>query len=104
MARFDVYRHPDAKRRKVIPFFLSIQSDSLDFLATRVVVPLVADRSFGARIPFLHPSLVVQGEAVILAINELVAIETSILGPVVANQAHDASTIVSALDYLVSGY
>ena len=104
MARFDVFRHPDPKRRRHNPFFVSIQSDALDFLHTRVVVPLVAESAFGPRIPFLHPALTVEGQTVIAATNELVAVECAVLGHVVANASTDASTLVSALDFLVSRY
>ena len=104
MARFDVYRHPDAKQRKDVPFFVSVQSDMLDFLRSTIVVPLVAKAAFGARIDFLHPLLHVNGSSVILATNELVAVERKVLGTAVANLAVDASTIVSAIDYLISGY
>lgn len=104
MARFDVHRHPDPKRRKTNPFFVSIQSDALDFLRTRVVVPLVATQAFGPRIPFLHPELTIENRNVVLATNELVAVELSILGHVIANASADAPAIVTALDYLVSGY
>jgi toxin CcdB len=104
VGRFDVFRHPDPRRRKTVPFLLSIQSDTLSFLETRVVVPLVIEQTFGARIPFLHPLLEVDGSSVVLAVNELVAVETSLLGGVIANLSRDASTIVSALDYLISGY
>ena len=104
MARFDVYRHPEPKQRKLIPFFISIQSDSLDFLHSTIVVPLVAENAFGPRIAFLHPVLDVIGQPVVLATNELVAVERKLLGPAVASAAVDASTIVSAIDYLISGY
>ncbi len=104
MARFDVYRHPDARRRRAVPFFVSIQSDTLDFLRSTIVVPLVATASFGPRIDFLHPLLEVNGQPVVLATNELVAVERSVLGNAVGSAAVDASTIVSAIDYLISGY
>ena len=104
MVRFDVYRHPDAKQRKALPFFISIQSDTLDFLRSTIVVPLVAERVFGPRIEFLHPVLDVNDHFVVLATNELVAVEKKLLGSAVANLAVDASTIVSAVDYLTSGY
>lgn len=104
MARFDVFRHPDSRRRKTVPFLLSIQSDALSFLETRVVVPLVIEQTFGPRVPFLHPLLEVDGIAVVLAINELVAVETTLLGGVIANLSRDASTIVPALDHLLSDY
>ena len=104
MARFDVYRHPDARRRKVIPFFISIQSDTLEFLRSTIVVPLVAESAFGERIEFLHPLLDVMGHKVVVATNELVAVEKNLLGAAVGNASVDASTIVSAIDYLISGY
>lgn len=104
MARFDVYRHPDARRRKANPFFVSIQSDVLDFLRTRAVIPLVDERSFGPRIDFLHPLLEIEGHSVVLATNELVAVEHSVLGHPIASARGEASAIVAALDYLISGY
>lgn len=104
MARFDVYRHPDARQRRTLPFFISIQSDALDFLRSTIVVPLVAEKAFGPRIAFLHPVLDVNGALVVLATNELVAVEKNLLGAAVANLAVDASTIESAVDYLISGY
>ena len=104
MARFDVYPHPDSRQRKLIPFFISIQSDALEFLRSTIVVPLVAESVFGPRIDFLHPVLDVSGIKVVLATNELVAVEKKLLGTAVANASVDASTIVSAIDYLVSGY
>ncbi len=104
MARFDVYRHPDAKRRRSVPFFVSIQSDTLEFLHSTIVVPLVAENAFGPRIDFLHPVLVVMGRAVVLATTELVAVEKKILGTSVGNVAIDAATIVASVDYLISGY
>jgi toxin CcdB len=104
VARFDVHRHPDPKRRKTNPYFVSIQSDALDFLRTRVVVPLVTTHAFGPRIPFLHPELRIDDQTVVLATNELVAVELSLLGQVIANASSEATTIITALDYLVSGY
>lgn len=104
MARFDVYRHPEVRQRKATPFFISIQSDALDFLRSTIVVPLVVERAFGPRIPFLHPVIDVIGQPVVLATNELVAVERKILGSAVTNVAVDAPTIVSAIDYLISGY
>ena len=104
MARFDVFRHPEAKRRKTVPFLLSIQSDALDFLATRAVAPLVAENAFGPRIPFLHPVLDVDNQRVVLAINELVAVEATLLRGAVSNLGRDSTAIITALDYLISGY
>lgn len=50
MAQFDVFRNPNRKTNKIIPYLLDVQSNLLDMLATRVVVPLiVADKLKAAR-------------------------------------------------------
>lgn len=40
MAQFDVYRNPNPATRARIPYLVDVQSELLDSLATRVVVPL----------------------------------------------------------------
>lgn len=104
MARFDVHRHPLAKSRRSVPFLLSIQTDALDFLATRLVAPLVVEKAFGPRIPFLHPIVPIDGDRLVVAMNELVAVDRALLGAPVFSMRESASEIVAALDYLVSGY
>lgn len=104
MARFDVHRHPLVTRRRTIPYLLSIQSDALDYLETRIVVPLVLEKAFGPRVTFLHPLVDVENGKVVLAMNELVAVDRALLGPSVANLQMHATEIVTALDYLISGY
>lgn len=37
MARFDVYANPDLVERKLIPYFLDVQSDHVKGLLTRVM-------------------------------------------------------------------
>ena len=104
MARFDVYRHPLAKRRKSVPYLVSIQTDALDYLETRIVAPLVSEKAFGPRIPFLHPIVALDHETVVVATNELVALERSLLGAPVANIRESAAEIIAALDYLIAAY
>ena len=40
MAQFDVYRNANPATRTRVPYLLDLQSDLLDPLGTRVVVPL----------------------------------------------------------------
>ncbi|MEO8936179.1 MAG: CcdB family protein [Burkholderiaceae bacterium] len=53
---------------------------------------------------FLYSVLDMNGANVLLATNELVAVEREFIDAAVANLSVDASTIVSAVDYLISGY
>jgi len=47
MAQFDVYLNPNPDTRKPIPYLLDVQTDLLDTLATRVVVPLILAEEMG---------------------------------------------------------
>lgn len=40
MPQFDVYANPSASTKRMYPYLLDIQSDTLSALATRIVVPL----------------------------------------------------------------
>ena len=42
MARFDVYANPVVAERKHTPYFLDVQNDYIDHIATRVVCPCAA--------------------------------------------------------------
>ena len=56
MAQFDVYENTDVQSRKRTPYLLDIQSDILESLSTRVVVPLRAyTQDQDAVISKLHP-------------------------------------------------
>ncbi|CAA6816935.1 MAG: Unknown protein [uncultured Thiotrichaceae bacterium] len=43
MAQFDVYRNNNPASQEHIPYLLDVQSDLLDVLNTRVIVPLNED-------------------------------------------------------------
>ena len=59
MARFDVYSNPVVAERKHTPFFVDVQNDHIDALATRVVIPLRREAAFGPRARHLNPLLTV---------------------------------------------
>ena len=66
MARFDVYRHPDAKQRVTTPFLLDVQNEYISGLQTRVVLPLRRAERVAIPLRDLNPALEVEGVAVIL--------------------------------------
>lgn len=100
MARFDVHRAPG----RASAFLLDVQSDLLDHLQTRIVIPLLAPDRVPPTMAELHPRFVVQGESFVLATQLLAAIPRRELGPAVANLAADRDTITRALDLLLTGF
>ena len=104
MPQFAVYKNKNAATRTRFPFLLDIQSDLLDPLATRVVVPLEPAGAAGSRsMQPLTPAIRVAGKNYLMITPQLAGVTARELGPVVADASADRSTIVAALDFLICG-
>jgi toxin CcdB len=104
MAQFDVYRNPNAASRGRIPYLLDVQSDLLDALATRIVVPLCKpDVLSGKPAERLNPAFEVEGRRLLMLTPELAGVPRKALGERVANLAVERAAIVAALDLAITG-
>ena len=104
MARFDVYPTPFPDERPHTPYWLDVQSDHLDSLATRVVLPL---RRVQAGVPLkqrLNPEFVVDGVAVYADTANLATYPHALLRRPRSNLRDQRLAIDNALDFLFSGY
>lgn len=101
MAQFDLYINPNPKTNKEIPFLLDIQNDILKSLSTRVVVPLVLDMK-PAKI--LNPIFEINALSVTMSTAELAGISTDNLGPVVCSLKDKRDEIISAIDFMITGF
>ena len=104
MAQFDVYENPNPETRQTIPFLLDIQSDLLDGLATRVVVPLIAASAMGKPARHLNPVFTIKRAKVVMSSAELAGIPTRLLGNKVGSLKEHRAEIIAALDFLFSGF
>ena len=104
MAQFDVHANEDPASRSRAPFLVDVQSDLLDELATRVVVPLLP-LSAGAASPItrLMPVFEVQGARFALGVPQLAGVSRTVLGRKVSSLASRRHEIISAFDVLLSG-
>jgi len=105
MARFDVYANP-GKHAATTPFLLDVQSDLLDGLDTRVVIPLRKLQTF-PKVKLsnrLTPVLTVQGEDLLLETPKMGAVPQRILKTPVASLTGEQAQITAALDFLFQGY
>ncbi|HEX5394048.1 MAG TPA: CcdB family protein [Rhodocyclaceae bacterium] len=105
MARFDVYRNIGGHQERV-PFLLDVQSELLDRLDTRIVVPLrkrSADGD-GAMIVGLTPELELDGEIYVMETSKLGAVPVRALRSKVASLNDQHDRIVAALDFLFQGF
>ena len=94
MARFDVYCNPGRKRVNV-PWLLDVQSNHLDALATRIVIPLRRLDCF-PNVPLpedLIPVVMIDGVACLLDTPQLAAIPGNELKNPVASLGDKHSAI-----------
>jgi toxin CcdB len=105
MARFDVYANTGPHATHT-PYLLDVQSDWLQGLDTRVVVPLRKTAHFpNVKLPDqLCPVFTVAGEECLLETPKLAAVPLRLLKTPVASLVTDQARIVAALDFLFQGY
>lgn len=101
MAQFDVHRNP---RRGEYPLLLDVQAEVLTQLGTRVVVPMVSLKRFGARpMTRLNPTAKIRNTEYVLVFQELAAVPASALGERVASLEDRRYELVAAIDLLFTG-
>ena len=103
MAQFDVYANPNPDTCGDIPYLLDLQSDLLDPLTTRVVIPLIRHSSMPKPARHLNPVFEVCGERVVLSTAELAGVPRSALGEVVGSLSAHRDGIIRAIDFLIAG-
>lgn len=104
MARFDVYANPIARERRETPFFLDVQNDYINGLATRIVIPLRREAEFGPRAQRLNPCVVVDEETLVLDTAALGAVPLNLLKRPVGNLRAHQGDITIALDTLFGAF
>ena len=104
MPQFAVHRNPNPASRNAIPLLLDVQSELLDTLNTRVVVPLYIPAAMqDGIIATLMPRIEVDGEPYIAVTPELAGISRKSLGVQVSDVSHRRYDIIAALDLLLTG-
>ena len=105
MARFDVYPNP-GNHAVTTPYLLDVQSDLLDGLESRMMVPLRSLKHF-PKVKLsnrLTPVLTIKGEAFLLETPKMGAVPHRILKSPVASLSDEQDQITAALDFLFQGY
>lgn len=104
MTQFDVHKNTNPETNQTIPYLLDVQTDLLDTLATRVVVPLITVSAAGKAIRHLNPEFKVKETAVVMSTAELAGISARSLGKKVETLKDRREEIIAALDFLFTGF
>lgn len=104
MSQFTLYKNPDKATAATYPFFVDVQSDLLENLNTRLVIPLtpvelIEKKAPSHLCPIIHLD---EGDFVILT-QQTTSVPTKIL----IEPTHDLSAfrdeIIAAIDFLITG-
>jgi toxin CcdB len=105
MAQYDVYPNPSRSAADGIPFVVVIQSDLLDALPTRLVLPLADANDPHAKAPAaLCPPITVNGQRLLALAHFSAPLPAKALREPIANVATQASALVGAIDAVLSGF
>jgi toxin CcdB len=104
MPQFAVYKNRNEATRARLPLLLDVQSDLLEPLNTRVVVPLSPAATAKARtMEALTPKLLVAGKEYVMVTPQLAGISVRELGTLVDTVSSERAKIIGALDLLITG-
>ncbi len=105
MPQFAVYRNENPGSAEEFPFLVDVQTDLLDELDTRVVIPLgKAAELTGFPMRYLIPVVAFQGEPYALLTPQLAGISRCELGPQAGSLADQERAISTAIDFLLRGF
>jgi len=103
MAQFSLYQnHGDSN--DIYPFFIDVQSELLDSLNTRLVIPLTPSARLEHRAPdHLCPILHIDEGDFILLTHQMTSVPVSILTTPVHSLDAFRDEIIAAIDFLITG-
>jgi toxin CcdB len=105
MQQFTLYRNRNPSTRTVFPLLLDVQSSLLEDLQTRVVIPLTRkSRLAGEPVGHLMPVIEFEHDTYVLVTQHLAGIARAELGAPAGSLARQRDAIISALDFLFTGF
>lgn len=105
MSQFDVYKNMDTLGNTQSPLLLNVQTDFLDSLDTRVIIPLMPIQSYpGKPVSNLHPVFEISGKEYIAVTALMRSVQSSQIGEKVSTLKGDSDKINTSLDFVFSGF
>jgi toxin CcdB len=105
VAQFSVYRNKNARTKAAFPFLVDVQSDLLEPLNTRVVIPMTKSPALTKRpVSHLTPEVSFNGDRYMLMTPQLAGIGRAELGPLAGTVVDERQTILAAIDFLLTGF
>ena len=99
MARFQIFDSPEGDG-----YLLDVESDLIDMVRTRIVVPLLPARQTPPDVARLHPVFAVGGQDHVMATHLIATVPVEILAAPRGDLSEHRDRITAALDMLFHGF
>lgn len=100
--QFDVFANPDRNSAAAHPYLIVLQSDALFGIDSCVVAPLVSPKAI-KHLERLLPVVSVNGKSYVIAVPDMAAVPTAMIGKSVANLDVERHRILAAIDLVFVG-
>ena len=105
MSQYMVYKNSNPNSKKAYPYLLDVQSNFLESLETRIVIPLSLLSLFQNReIAKLTPTFKIEGKDYLLLTPQMASINRKQLGSQVSDLSNKHHEILSSIDFLITGF
>jgi toxin CcdB len=102
LRQFDLIPNPSERSRAYAPYFVVLQSHHLENLDTVVVAPAIRDAE--RKITSLDFEIEFHGEALVVAIGEIFALERSLARSSIGSIAQHEDAVRRGLERLLGGF
>jgi toxin CcdB len=105
VAQFAVYRNKSPRTKSTFPLLVDVQSELLEPLNTRVVIPLTKVAGLAKKpVRHLTPTIPFDGDTYVLMTPQLAGIARADLGAHAGTLVGERETIMNAVDFLLTGF
>jgi toxin CcdB len=103
MAQFDVYPNPSSSAKQGMPYVVVVQSDLLESLATRLVIPLASQEAADKTPEKLSPAITVKGQSLRALAHYAAPLPKRELRKALGNVSAQSGALIAAMDVVLSG-
>lgn len=103
MKQFDLYKNADPDSRGTYPYFVDVQTDLLDALNSRVVIPIAVVPEAKSFPENLCPVVEIKNKKYALLTHQITTVAASFLAHKEGSLLLNRSEIISAFDFLLTG-
>ncbi len=103
MKQFDVYTNTDSDTNQAYPYFLDVQTELLEVLNSRVVIPLTTVLPDKGLANNICPKVDINEEQYYLLTYQITTVSRSFLKKHESSLLLNRTDIINSLDFLISG-